>query len=153
METLKQSLVEEFNHWHDIALDEDVEAEERNHAHKKVMEITDRLIQIGKMDAADLEAQDKMTLETEKMNLEERKLNLDEQKLNLESTKFEQSKEDSKKSDALKWVEIAVVPVGVLVIDYIFKRAYMTRVCNFEKDYTFTTTPGRSISALFKFKK
>ena len=38
METLKQSLVEEFNHWHEIALDECKGAEDRNHAHKKVME-------------------------------------------------------------------------------------------------------------------
>lgn len=139
METLKQTLVDELDHWHQISLDENQKAEDRNHAHKKAMEIADRLIQIGKMDAADLEARDKMILETEKMNLE--------------STKFEHSKEGSKKAEIMKWVEIVGVPVGILVLDYAFKRSYMTRVCNFEKDYTFTTTPGRSISGLFKFKR
>ena len=66
--------------------------------------------------------------------------------------KMSSAKEEQKKVDVLKIVEIAV-PVGMLILDFAFKTHYMKTICNFEKDYTFTTTPGRSISGLFKFKR
>ena len=63
------------------------------------------------------------------------------------------TEEEQKKNDIFRIIEVAGVPVGLFVLDCLFKRYYMRTVCNFEKDYTFTTTPGKSISGLFKFKK
>ena len=78
----------------------------------------------------------------------ENELNLELEKEKLENSKVEQNK---------KWIlEIVIgagIPVVLFVGDCLFKRYYMRSVCNFEKDYTFTTTPGRSISGLFKFRK
>lgn len=139
METIKELLVEELQYYHDIVLDDGEEPEARNQAHKKLTEVTDRLIKLGQMEAESLEA--------------ETKLKLEENKIKLDETKFENSKEDTKKSNVIRWVEVVAVPVGILVLDFAFKRSFATRVCNFEKDYTFTTTAGRSISGLFKFKR
>lgn len=70
-----------------------------------------------------------------------------------EMEKIEDAKKSEKKNTVLKVVEIAAVPVGLFVLDAIFKNHYMKKVCNFEKDYTFTTTPGRGLSSLFQFRK
>lgn len=121
METVKELLLEEIKHFHEIAIDEDVDHEERSRAHKLEMEATDRLAQL--------------------------------EKINLDQEKFENSKEDQKKSNVIRWVEVAAVPVGVLVLDHVFKRIYMVMVNDFEKDYTYTTSAGKAISGLFKFRK
>lgn len=70
-----------------------------------------------------------------------------------EMEKIEDTKKSEKKNTVLKVVEIAAVPVGLFVLDCLFKNHYMKKVCNFEKDYTFTTTPGRGLSSLFQFRK
>ena len=115
----------------DVALD-DREPEESKKAFKEAMEAIDRKIQIEKINVSKLEL---------------------ENKEKLEESKFNKSKEEQRKNDILKLIEIVAVPVGLLMLDYAFKRSFMKTVCNFEKDYTFTTTPGKSISQLFKFKK
>jgi hypothetical protein len=70
-----------------------------------------------------------------------------------EMEKIEDTKKSEKKNTVLKIVEIVAVPVGLFVLDAAFKTYYMKKVCNFEKDYTFTTTPGRGLSGLFQFRK
>lgn len=67
--------------------------------------------------------------------------------------KFENEKKEKEKSRLIKCIEVAAVPAGLFVLDCIFKRYYMRQICNFEKDYTFTTTPGKSIGSIFRFKK
>lgn len=71
----------------------------------------------------------------------------------IELDKIEDKKKEQKESKIVKYIEIAVIPASLIVLDYVFKYHFMKTVCNFEKDYTFTTTPGRSISNLFRFKK
>ena len=70
-----------------------------------------------------------------------------------ELEKNEFAKEERKIDRVLKWVELLAIPAGLMTLDYLFKRSHTTRLCNFEKDYTFTTTAGRSLSGLFRFKK
>lgn len=70
-----------------------------------------------------------------------------------EMEKIEDNKKSEKKNTVLKVVEIVAVPVGLFVLDAVFKTYYMKKVCNFEKDYTFTTTAGRGLSSLFQFRK
>lgn len=67
--------------------------------------------------------------------------------------KIEQSKEDEKKNKLIKIIEVAAVPTGLFVLDLLSKRYFIRMVCNFEKDYTFTTTAGKSLSSIFRFKR
>ena len=128
----------------------ELDSEEYKRAYKNAMGAIDRYIQIKKIESEDKELEQKRLLEERK--LEDAKSEF-EKKLILENAKIEASKEDQKINRIIRIVEVAAIPAGLFVLDCLFKRYYMKQVCNFEKDYTFTTTPGRSISGLFKFKK
>lgn len=54
---------------------------------------------------------------------------------------------------AIKAVEIAAVAVVAPLIDHKCKTTFAHMLCEFEKDYSFTTMAGKSLSGLFKFKK
>lgn len=86
-------------------------------------------------------------------NKESFKEALDAQNQINEIDKIEESKKEGFKNRIVKVVEIAAIPVAVVVIDNLFKRGFMKDVCNFEKDYTFTTGPGRAVSQFFKWKR
>lgn len=43
---------------------------------------------------------------------------------------------------------VAITPM----IDYGVKKVFAKMLCEFEKDYTFTTTAGKTLSGIFKFK-
>jgi hypothetical protein len=47
----------------------------------------------------------------------------------------------------IKCIEIAATVIVLPLIDYQVKKSFMYKCCNFEKDYTWTTTPGRSVSS------
>ena len=115
----------------EIAADEPV-SEESKRVFKEAMEAIDRKIQLERIEVSRKEVESKELLEREKLS---------------------RTKEEQKKNDIMRIVEVVAVPVGLFMLDCLFKRYYMRSVCNFEKDYTFTTTPGKSISGLFKFKK
>lgn len=100
--------------------------DEEKKAFREAMEATDRHIQM------------------ERLKLEREKLELEKQKV--------EAKDDQKFNRIMKCVEVVAVPVGVLVLDFVFKQHYMKKICTFEKDYTFTTTPGKSIGSIFRFK-
>ena len=57
------------------------------------------------------------------------------------------------KDRIIKCAEIGATVLLVPTIDYFFKKKFSERICNFEKDYTFTTTAGKSLGGLFRFKK
>ena len=54
---------------------------------------------------------------------------------------------------AVKVVEIATAMVVAPLIDFRCKETFAHMLCEFEKDYNFTTMAGRSLSGIFKFKK
>lgn len=62
-------------------------------------------------------------------------------------------KKDSKVNAILRCIEIGGTILLVPVIDFIFKDQFAHTICNFEKDYSFTTTAGRTLGSLFRFKK
>ena len=64
-----------------------------------------------------------------------------------------ESDKDKKLNRIIKFIEVIAVPVALMTVDFLFKMRYTRTVCEFEKDYTFTTQAGRSISQFFKFKK
>ena len=82
----------------------------------------------------------------------------------IELTKLEDSKEEniknneiklkeSKKDRIIKCVEIGGALLIAPFIESFIKKGYAKIICNFEKDYTFTTSAGRGLSSLFRFKK
>lgn len=85
----------------------------------------------------------------------DRQVKLDE----IEASRNEQvrneelKKEEAKKDRIVRVVEIGAVLLAAPVIETICKKAYAKMLCEFEKDYTFTTTAGRALSGLFRFKK
>lgn len=60
---------------------------------------------------------------------------------------------ESKGGKIFKIIEIGSTVLVIPLIDYFSKRSFVKMLCNFEKDYTFTTSAGRSLSSLFRFKK
>lgn len=132
MENVKQMLLEEIEYFHEIATDDSVDFKERSSAHKLEMEATDRLMKLEEAERASKEAADKALFEQQKQ---------------------EKALEEQKRTNTWKWVEVVCVPVGILLLDHLCKQTYMRHVCEFEKDYTFTTTAGKGISSLFRWKK
>lgn len=88
--------------------------------------------------------------EEEKLMFEEAMKAIDRQ---VELEKIESAKKEQKENRVVRIVEIVAVPVALETLGFIYRRIFMKDVCNFEKDYTFTTTPGRSISGLFKWTR
>jgi hypothetical protein len=59
----------------------------------------------------------------------------------------------AKLNTAIKVAEIAAAVIIAPMIDFRCKEAFAQMLCEFEKDYNFTTMAGRSLSGIFKFKK
>ena len=58
-----------------------------------------------------------------------------------------------KKDNLVKYVEIGAAILLAPIIEAGCKKAFAKIICEFEKDYTFTTSAGRALSNLFRFKK
>ena len=58
-----------------------------------------------------------------------------------------------KKEKILKVLEIGTAFVAAPLIEAACKKGFARMICEFEKDYNFTTMAGKSLSSLFKFKK
>lgn len=73
----------------------------------------------------------------------------------IELDKMEDKRREQKEAKLVKYIEVIAVPVSLVLLKGAFEFAtkwyFAKKVCNFEKEYTFTTTPGRSISSWFKW--
>lgn len=56
------------------------------------------------------------------------------------------------KDRIVKIVEIGATIIAVPLIDAGCKKAFAKLICEFEKDYTFTTSAGKTLANLFRFK-
>ncbi|MDR1549077.1 MAG: hypothetical protein LBT06_10880 [Hungatella sp.] len=74
-------------------------------------------------------------------------------KLENSSIEQDQAKKDSKWGMIIKAAEIGATILIVPTIDYLCKRAFAERICTFEREDTFRTQAGKSLSGLFRFKK
>ena len=130
--------------------------EEKEIAFKDAMQAVDRLDARQKAyDAYEDQTakvnleQQKIDLEKEKIAREDEKMSLEREKLEFEKTRLEQETvtktKDRKINIILKSVEIGV-PILLLGVKFILDRANMKLIGNFEKDYTWTTTPGKVLS-------
>lgn len=110
------------------ALNEDAGSDEAKLAFKEAMTAIDRQNEISKMEIAHQEQVEKRKAEDE----------------------FK--KKESKWNMILRTAEVVAVPIGLCFINIVARNRFAKRICNFEKDYTFTTTPGKSLGSFFKWK-
>ena len=74
----------------------------------------------------------------------------------IELEKLDDARKD--KRDEKKWNRIfKAAEIGgtiwlIPTMNYLFNMKFAKQICNFEKDYTFTTTPGRTLGSLFRRK-
>lgn len=95
----------------------------------------------------ELETNAKKEADREKLRIEAEKLRLDNQK-SVNNYNLEQDKLRTQR--LLKILEVTAAVVLTPMIDNKFRTKFAKLICNFEKDYNFTTTAGRSLSKLFK---
>lgn len=107
----------------ETAKESKAEAEGNNAAFRQAMEAIDRQIEIDKIEASSEE----------------------------QSKKQEHSK---KETEINMWIQIGGLVASMIVVptmQYLYNMQYAKKLCHFEKDYTFTTTPGKATSKFFNF--
>lgn len=137
MEKENQKLLEEVIESRlKIVLDSEAGSEEARVAFKEAMEAVDRDTELHKLETARIDQLEKRELEADKLNREE-----------------EFRKKEARIGWIVKGVELAATLVLIPVVETVCKKAFAKDICNFEKDYTFTTSAGKSLVGLFRFKK
>ena len=58
-----------------------------------------------------------------------------------------------KRDKVIRVLEIGTAVVAAPLIEAACKKGFARMICEFEKDYNFTTMAGKSLSSLFKFRK
>lgn len=89
-------------------------------------------------------------LEVVKQKFRLKELNINEK---IENAKMKLEQREANKDRLIKCGEIALAVIVTPMIEAGCKKAFAKLICDFEKDYNFTTMAGKSLSALFKFKK
>ena len=69
-----------------------------------------------------------------------------------QSHKQEMAKQAAKRDVIFKIGEILVIPLALAGVQYMCNMRYAKVLCNFEKDYTFTTSAGRATQKFFNFR-
>lgn len=117
--------------------------EEDKVAFKEAMDALSKQIELDKIDASHEEQLEKLKIENERLKAE------CEKNLRDEAARKSEAKKD-------RWVQIGTFGAGMLLgptLEYIFKSAFARYICEFEKENTFISTPGRTLSDVFRFKK
>lgn len=97
------------------------------------------------------EAQDhEFNLEVIKQKYKLKELNVTKK---IEEAKLKLENDQAAKDRLIKCGEIALAVIVTPMIEAGCKKAFAKMICDFEKDYNFTTMAGRSLSSIFKFKK
>lgn len=97
------------------------------------------------------EAQDhEFNLEVIKQKYRLKELNVTKK---IEEAKMKLENDQAAKDRLIKCGEIALAVIVTPMIEAGCKKAFAKMICDFEKDYNFTTMAGRSLSSIFKFKK
>lgn len=124
------------------------------------------------LEAAELRQQFELLMQDNKNNAEsERQAEAQDHEFNLEvikqkyklkeaniTKKIEEAKmklenDQAAKDRLIRCGEIALAVIVTPMIEAGCKKAFAKMICDFEKDYNFTTMAGRSLSTIFKFKK
>ena len=84
---------------------------------------------------------------------QEFELHRDELNYYREKEKAELEAKKARNEMLIKGIEIAAAVLVTPLIDMRCKTTFAHMLCEFEKDYNFTTMAGKSLSGLFKFRK
>lgn len=150
------------------ALKSKAEDEGVNIAFKQAMDAIDRRLELSKIDdsyeqtrikqeLADEETHKKLELAEQELKHKQKLLDQEIKKQKLAEQELLNKQELAAKEAKISWMirvaELAAVTLIVPIMQHRCNMRYAKTMCNFEKDYTFTTTAGRSMSRLFKFGK
>ena len=135
------------------ARDADPNTEEGKVAFKEAMEAVDRELNMMKIDNSSTDALGQLSLErTKAKNSQDELIARREMDAKRQTSEDEHRKKESKRNFWIRVVEIGTAAVVAPVIGYGIKKGFAKMICTFEKDYTFTTTAGRSFGSFFRFK-
>lgn len=145
----------------------DSETEDGRAAFKEAMDAVDRTLNMTKIDNSFTDSLNQLNLERTKAKdsrddmvtrreMETKKHELEAFRFDLE-TKRQESDDYFRKKEARRnfWIRVAEIGAATVVapvIGYGLKKGFAKIICTFEKDYTFTTSAGRSLGGLFRFK-
>ena len=99
----------------------------------------------------DPETEEAMTAHKQAMEAIDRQIELSKIEASLAEQK--EKKEMCKKERWIRCGEIAATVIAAPLIGYCCNKSLMKITCLFEKDYTFTTAAGKSLSKMFRFGK
>lgn len=129
----KELMDEVIRDYLEIAKSEETDEETKSKAVDKAVKLMDRAIELEKLEAAKDEKRENLELEKDKVT---------------------RIQEEQKKNNTVRYIVEVGVPVALFIGNFIVNNHFLKKVSNFEKDYTFTTTPAKNIvSNLFKFRK
>ena len=93
------------------------------------------------------------TMLVNQMNKVDEQVEVGMNQVNAEMKKIEAEAKKAKKETIIKMVELGATVIAAPLIETGCKKAFAYMLCEFEKDYSFTTMAGKSLSGLFKFRK
>lgn len=129
----KELMDEVIRDYLEIAKSEETDEETKSKAVDKAVKLMDQAIELEKLEAAKDEKRENLELEKDKVT---------------------RIQEEQKKNNTVRYIVEVGVPVALFIGNFIVNNHFLKKVSNFEKDYTFTTTPAKNIvSNLFKFRK
>ena len=132
-------------------------SEEEKTAFKHAMEAIDRENRMSKDDDAYRESTSKLDAEKERIQLEKERIQLEKEKIEFEKqhriSEDEFKRKEAKKAWMFRAIEIGVIYAASPLLDSAIKKGFAKMCMVWERDNTFTTTPGRSIKDFFRFKK
>ena len=77
------------------------------------------------------------------------------EKINVSREEQSNKQDHSKKEMEINtWIQIGGLVASMIIVptmNYFYNMKYAKKLCHFEKDYTFTTTPGKATSKFFNF--
>lgn len=77
------------------------------------------------------------------------------EKINVSREEQSNKQDHSKKEMEINtWIQISGLVASMIIVptmNYFYNMKYAKKLCHFEKDYTFTTTPGKATSKFFNF--
>lgn len=152
-----------------MAQEHDMNRDEKKHQYELE---TDNNRKDNELEAAELRQQFELLMQDNKNNAEsERQAGAQDHEFNLEvikqkyklkelnvtkkieDAKMKLEKDQAAKDRLIKCGEIALAVIVTPMIEAGCKKAFAKMICDFEKDYNFTTMAGKSLSTIFKFKK
>lgn len=117
--------------------------EEDKQVFKEAMEALSKKIELDKIEVSHDEQVEKLKIENERLKAE------CDKNLRDEAAKKKEANKD-------RLVQVGLFVAGLTIgelVDYLKKKAFARDICEFEKDYTFTTHAGKGLSSLFRWKK